>query len=201
MGLIAVPLFRLFRTRVLRQADWDKELEKDLEQWFRASLILLFATKNVEIIISQWLELKFDFSLDHWFIVAGRILLAVGVVESMPDQALFSIIYPGPPKLVWRKNRGLFGNIADQALPFLRGLACQYINRLSPVLAILSAIFGGTEGWLFYLIAIAQYLFIGLVTSREKALDVLHKFDKSVAERRREIIEASESDANGIEDN
>ena len=44
-------------------------------------------------------------------------------------------------------------------------------------------------GWTCYLLAIAQYLIIGLVTSRDRAMDVLSEFDRAVAQRRRELIE------------
>jgi len=44
-------------------------------------------------------------------------------------------------------------------------------------------------GWVCYLMAITQYLIIGLVTSRDRALDVLSEFDRAVAERRTELIE------------
>ena len=189
IGLIAIPVLRSVRKRVLKQAEWDDELEKDVEQWFRASLVLFFATKNMETIVSQWLALNFDFSLDHWFIVAGRLLVAIGVVESMPDQQLFSIIHPGPPKLVWRKQRGLQGNVSDQAWPLVRGLLCRHINRTSPVFAILSVIFGGLQGWVFFALAIVQYLVIGLVTSRDKALDVLSEFDRKIAQQREVLID------------
>ena len=39
---------------------------------------------------------------------------------------------------------------------------------------------------------ILQYLIIGLVTSRDKALNVLNEFDRQVAIRRRELIEEFE---------
>jgi hypothetical protein len=195
IGLIAIPILRLFRNKVLRNKVFDDELEKDVEQWFRASLLLFFATKNVELMISSWLALKFEINLDHWFIVAGRLLLAIGVVESMPDQELFSIIHPGPPKLVWRKGRGLRGNVADQAWPFIKGVLCRHINRSSPVFAILSAIFDQTAGWVFYLIAISQYLFIGLVTSRDKAADALAEFDRKTAQKRRDLVEEFDPEA------
>ena len=44
-------------------------------------------------------------------------------------------------------------------------------------------------GWTCYLLAITQYLIIGLVTSRDRAMDVLSEFDRAVAQRRRELIE------------
>jgi len=188
IGLIAIPVLRSVRKKVSRTQEWDDELEKDVEQWFRASLVLLFATKNVEIIIGSWLAFKYNFDLDTWYVLAGRLLLAVSVVETMPDQQLFSIIHSGPPKPHWVKGRGLFGNIHDQWWGIVRGLLCQHLNRSSPVLAIMAAIFDGTIGWVCFCIAIVQYLIIGLVTSRDKALDALSEFDKKVAETRREIV-------------
>jgi hypothetical protein len=48
VGFIAIPLFRLFLRRVVHMQRLDTELTKDLEQWIRGSLLLLFATANVE---------------------------------------------------------------------------------------------------------------------------------------------------------
>ena len=128
-----------------------------------------------------------------------RLLLAIGVIEAMPDQELFAVIHPGPPKLRWPKCDRL-RELRAQVWPFCRGWMCQHLNRSSPVLAIMAAIFGGdrtnpqqyTEwlvGWVCYGLAITQYLIIGLVTSRDKALDALSAFDRQVARRRRELIE------------
>ncbi|TWT49063.1 hypothetical protein KOR42_39800 [Thalassoglobus neptunius] len=192
IGMLAIPILRLLRKKVARTKEWDDEFEKDVEQWFRSSLLLFFATKNVELWLGSWLDLKFNFTLDHWWVTAGRLLLAVGVVESMPDQELFSIVHPGPPRLKWVKERGIFGNISDQFRPMLRGLVCQHLNRSSPVLAIMAAIMGGTVGWVCYAMAITQYLIIGLVTSRDKARDVLSEFDRQVARRRQELVEEFE---------
>ena len=61
----------------------------------------------------------------------------------------------------------------DQIWPVLRGLLCRHINRSSPVFAILCVILGGQLGWIFYVLAIVQYLIIGLVTSRDKAFNAL----------------------------
>ena len=44
-------------------------------------------------------------------------------------------------------------------------------------------------GWVCYLMAITQYLIIGLVTSRDRAMDVLSEFDRAVAARREELIQ------------
>ena len=90
IGMLVIPLFRAARVRLFRNVAISGELEKDLEQWLRASLVLMFASKNVEVWLSSWLLFKFDVSLDHWYVLAGRLLLAIGVVESMPDQQLFS---------------------------------------------------------------------------------------------------------------
>jgi hypothetical protein len=118
----------------------------------------------------------------------------------MPDQALFAIIHPGPRMPRYHPDLGLWGSVRTEAWPLARGLLCQHLNRSSPVFAIMAAIFGGdpnvpgeatnwTIGWVCYLLAIMQYLIIGLVTSRDRALDVLSEFDRKVAERRQELIE------------
>lgn len=225
LGMVAIPTFRLFLRRVVRLQDMDEELEKDLEQWFRASLILLAATANMEDLLFGWLlggeeglpdigevvsedgavesgveategaeeagadEVKEDgrVKLD-WIVLGGRILLAIGVIETMPDQELFAIIHPGPPHLRFRRGE-IITTIVENWRPYIKGLICQHVNRSSPVFAILSTVFTGTVGWVFYLIAIAQYLVIGLVTSREHALDVLGEFDKQVMIRRRELMD------------
>ena len=52
-------------------------------------------------------------------------------------------------------------------------------------------IFGGRSyvavGWCCYAAAVAQFLVIGLVSSRDKALDVLNEFDRQVQLRRKEL--------------
>ena len=196
VGVIAIPLLRIVRTKVARTKEWDAEFEKDIEQWFRGSLILFFATKNVErAIVTFLVELEIDISLDiqefdkRWWITAGRLLLAIGVIESMPDQELFAIVHPGPEKPKWIKGQGLWGNIRLQFWPTTRGVLCQHLNRSSPVFVILSVIYANSIGWWCYLIAITQYLIIGLVTSRDKARDVLSEFDKQVAKRRKAIVD------------
>lgn len=216
VGMLAIPVFRLFLKRVVRLQELDQELEKDLEQWFRASLVLLASTANMESSLFGWVD-----DLIVWFqsgnldAVAGplsagagdpgstlnnpvllgfRILLAIGVIAAMPDQELFAVIHPGPPKLTWSRKRPLGLQIREQLWPFCRGVLCQHLSRSSPVFAILAAIFQGTVGWICYTVAIIQYLIIGLVTSRDKALDVLSEFDRQVAIRRRELVEEFELD-------
>ncbi|MBD3672905.1 MAG: DNA topoisomerase I [Planctomycetaceae bacterium] len=231
VGVIAIPLFRMFMRRVVRMQQLDAELEKDMEQWFRGSLVLLVATANMEMALFGWLyadskpiappkttiskqvaesekipsqeseepyltgeeidengQMK-KFSALGVFLMGLRLLLAMSVIEMMPDQELFSIIHPGPPKPKYDKSRSIWFHIKIYTWPMTRGLICQHLNRSSPVFAILCAIFMGWVGWFCYGMAIAQYLIIGLVTSKDKALDALSEFDRQVAMRRRELID------------
>lgn len=183
LGFIAIPIFRLMMRKVVRVQEFNEELEKDLEQWFRGSLLLLIATDNMEGTLFPWLS---EATRAGPFFLAGRLLLAIGVIEGMPDQALFSIIHPGPKMPKIEKGR-FWGSFFSQLPLLLKGLVCQHLNRSSPVLAILCVLQGGELGWVFYGMAIAQYLLIGLVTSRDKALDVLSQFDAAVAQQREEI--------------
>jgi len=119
-----------------------------------------------------------------------RLLLAVGVIEAMPDQALFSIIHPGPGKLLLPPGHR-FRAAREQFWPYLKGLLCRHLDRSSSVLAILSVIIGGRSyveaGWICYFLAIAQFLVIGLVSSRDKAIDVLSRFDEAVEQHRNQL--------------
>lgn len=183
LGFIAIPLFRMMMRKVVRVQEFNEELEKDLEQWFRGALLLLVATANMEDVLFKWMS---EATRAGPFFLAGRLLLAIGVIEGMPDQALFAIIHPGPrmPKL----EKGRVFSSFFRGLPLLlKGLVCQHLNRSSPVLAILSVLVAGDIGWVFYGMAIAQYLLIGLVTSRDKAIDVLSQFDAAVAQQRQEL--------------
>jgi hypothetical protein len=49
-------------------------------------------------------------------------------------------------------------------------------------------IFTGWVGWVCYALAVLQYLIIGLVTSRDRAIDVLMLFDVQMAARRHELV-------------
>lgn len=188
VGIIAIPIFRFILRYVFRVREVDQEMEKDLGEWFRGSMLLLFATHNMEEAIFGDVVLVQDGKLAT-LIVAGRLMLAIAAIESMPDQQLFSIIHPGPPKLIYDKTRGFWGNVSDQWWPVVRGLLCRHLNQSSPVFAILAVIQEGDIGWACFVIALVQYLIIGLVTSRDRAVDVLSQFDQQVAERRLEIIE------------
>ena len=183
LGFIAVPIFRLLMRKVVRVQEINAELEKDLEQWFRGSLLLLVATRNME----GWIfgGLAENVRLSPYF-TAGRLLLAIGVIEGMPDQSLFALIHPGPQRPNIEKGR-LFRSLAFYIPQLLKGLLCQHLNRSSPVLAILAVLYEGEIGWICYGVAIAQYLIIGLVASKDKAIDVLMQFDAVMARQRHEI--------------
>ncbi|MCH7988376.1 MAG: DNA topoisomerase I, partial [Planctomycetes bacterium] len=127
-----------------------------------------------------------------WVFMGLRIMLAISVIEFMPDQELFAIIHPGPPKLKLSRKYGVFREIKEKFRDICRGYLCKHLNQSSPVFAILATIADGWVGWFCYGVAIVQYLIIGLVTSKDKALDVLSEFDRQVALRRRELIEEFE---------
>lgn len=189
VGFIAIPAFRLFLRRVVHLQRLDSELTKDLEQWVRGSLLLLVATANIEFaLFGKYLD---DWKQQYiWLSLGLRLLLAVGVIESMPDQALFSIIHPGPERLLFPKGRRIEA-AREQFWPFCKGIFFRHLDRSSSVFAIMAVIFGAPEhravGWVCYGMAIFQFLIIGLVSSRDKALDVLGEFDKQV-QRRRDVI-------------
>ncbi len=184
LGLIVIPVFRIFLHRVVRK-ELNEELEKDISQWLRGSLLLLIATKNMESLFFGWVPLELREEKD-WLILAGRLLLAIGVIEAMPDQALFSIIHPGPPAITLRKGRWL-ADISTHLWPTCRGIFNQHLSRSSAVFVILAVIKDGPLGWICYGLAITNYLIIGLMCSRDKALDVLSKFDQAVEDQRREL--------------
>lgn len=186
LGFIAVPLFRFICRHVFRIQDLDQELERDLEQWFKASLVLLAATKNMEnVLFGELLGAEDDLS-NPW-ITGLRIMMAIGVIELMPDQALFALLHPGPPKFAYARERGLVRCVREQWKKFLLGLGAMHLNRASPVFAILCTIFLGPAGWICYGLAITQYLIIALVTSRDRAVDVLSQFEEQVSRQRKEI--------------
>ena len=104
----------------------------------------------------------------------------------MPDQSLFALIYPGPQPPKIEKGRVVWSLI--RYIPqFFKGLICQHLNRSSPVFAILAVIYDNEIGWICYGLALAQYLLIGLVTSKDKALNVLQKFDAAVEQQRHQL--------------
>jgi hypothetical protein len=195
VGFIAIPLFRVFLRRVIHLQRLDTELSKDLEQWVRGSLLLLLATANVEYalfgsIYDKWAR---ESDLHHeyvWLSLGLRLLLAVGCIETMPDQELFSIIHPGPSRLLFPKGRRLAA-AREQCWPLLKGMFFRHLARSSAVFAIMAVIFGAPThpivGWVCYALAIIQFLIIGLVSSRDRALDVLREFDEQMRRRREQL--------------
>jgi hypothetical protein len=183
LGVVAIPFFRLFVRRVVKVQEINQELEKDLEQWFRGALLLLIATKNMEESLFSWVTQE---TLDGPLFLAGRLLLAISVVEGMPDQSLFALIHPGPqpPKF---KQKKIVWSLICYIPQLFKGIICQHLNRSSPVFAILAVLVAGKMGWICYGIALAQYLLIGLVTSRDKALNVLQRFDAAVDGQRQRL--------------
>jgi hypothetical protein len=191
VGFIAIPLFRVFLRRVIHLQRLDSELTKDLEQWVRGSLLLLVATANVEYaLFGAYLD---DWKKEYvWFILGLRLLLAVGVIETMPDQALFSIIQPGPAGLLLPRGHRIRA-AREQIWPLCKGIFFRHLDRSSSVFAIMAVIFGGPDhtvvGWVCYGLAIIQFLIIGLVSSRDKALDVLSEFDRQIRLRRDKLVD------------
>lgn len=192
VGLIAIPIFRFVMRRGMRMAQVERELEQDLEEWFRAALILLVATANMEALLFGWVPLDLDGD-QSWVGIFFRLLLVVGVIELMPDQALFSVLHAGPIKLPFGK--GFFRKMWEGRVKFLKDAGCMHLNRSSPVLAMMSAIFGGGGsatadliGWVCYFLAIAQYLIIALITTSDKAGDLLNEFDEAVSQRRQDLV-------------
>lgn len=186
ISVIAVPVCRLFLHRVVRKKDLDSELERDISLWLRGSLVLLIATANMESVFFKWIPP--EIRDDKIWVVAFRLLAAISAIEQMPDQALFAIIHPGPPKpqIDWRSP---WPSLKAYMPKLLFGLLCQHFNRSSPVLAILTVFFRGPIGWVCYALAITNYLIIGLVSSRDRAIDVLQQFDQAVAEQRKELVD------------
>jgi hypothetical protein len=165
--------------------------------WFRGAVILLAATANLEDFLFGWLP--WHKSEDPWLTMLLRLLLAIGVIESMPDQDVFGILHHGPPKADWLSRDG-WRNLWRQKREFLRGVVVLHLKRSSPVFVIMTVIFGnapGTRefvvGWVFYGFAIVQYLIIGLVTERDRISGLLKQFDRSADAIRKEIADEGKS--------
>ncbi len=185
----ALPALRFCFHHVRALDRLDDELEKDLAEWIRGSLLLLLVTANMEVLLWHPL-IPFPQLLDahQWFGVGLRILVAIAVVQMMPDQELFTVIHPGPRLPNFPPGTSFRGRIRLCAGPLGLGLFWQHLSRSSPVFAILAVIFPGWVGWLCYGMAVMQYLIIGLVTSRDRAIDVLMLFDVQMAARRHELV-------------
>jgi hypothetical protein len=191
-GALAIPAFRFVMRHFLRQKKLSKEMERDLEMWFRGAVILLAATANLEDFLFGWLP--WHKSEDPWLTMLLRLLLAIGVIEGMPDQDIFGILHHGPPKAKWTSLSGL-KEIWCRRREFIRGLWVVHLKRSSPVFVIMTVIFGnapGTRefvvGWVFYGLAVTQYLIIGLMTERDRIAGLLAQFDRSADVIRKEIL-------------
>ena len=257
VGLIAIPIFRFLLRRIFKLQSLSQEMEKDLEEWFRASLLLLAATANMEHLLFGWMQKVDWLERADWLTLGLRLMLAIGVIEAMPDQELFAVLFPGPPKR--EKGVGLFRFLITRRWDIAKGLLCRHMNRWTPVLAMMSAIIGAERptapdyereqaradliriamlsqevmqvsplqfavvhdetdslvaeycpnldvfnrryerwlvGWICFVLAVVLYLIIGLVTSRDRALEVLSEFDRAVAERRKELVEEFQLEGN-----
>jgi hypothetical protein len=185
----AVPALRFCFHHVPALERLNDELEKDLAEWIRASILLLLITANMEVLLWHPL-IPFPDLLDahKWFGVGLRIMLAIAVVQMMPDQELFTVIHPGPRLPHFPPGSSLATKMRLAAKPLSIGFFWQHLSRSSPVFAILAVIFTGWIGWVCYGMAALQYLFIGLVTSRDRAIDVLMVFDEQMAARRHELV-------------
>jgi hypothetical protein len=189
VGLAAVPALHFIFRHVSTLERLDEEVEKDLAEWFRGSFLLLLVTANTEAAL--WHNvIPFPDLLDKhgWLGLGLRIMLAIGVVQLMPDQELFTVIHPGPRIPRFKRGRSRVRQIIACWKPISIGFLCQHLSRSSPVFAILAVIFTGRVGWVCYGLAIVQYLIIGLATSRARAVNVLLLFDEQVAARRRELM-------------
>ena len=187
LRLIAIPIFKFLLKYLLRIEVISAELEKDLSQWFRASVLLLFATYNMEEILfpSKLLD---DRKFDDVIVFALRLFLAIGCIEGMPDQELFRFIHPGPPKLKSKGFMAVCRELRQNWRAWLWGIFSIHLSRASPVFAIVTVFKLGTAGWVCYGLAVTQYLIVGLATSRDKAMDVVASFDAEVAARRAELL-------------
>ena len=190
-GLIAIPIFRFFMRHCLGKKTLSKEMQRDVEMWFRGAVLLLAATANLEDFLFGWLP--WHKSEDPWFTMLLRLLLAIGVVESMPDQEIFAVIHRGPPKIKLTTLRG-WKELWRRRREFLRGIGVLHLKRSSPVFVIMTVIFGGTAGtrdfvigWVFYGLAIVQYLIIGLATESDRLTGLLEQFDRSAEAIRDEL--------------
>jgi hypothetical protein len=189
VSLAALPALHFIFRHVHSLERLDDEVEKDLAEWFRGSFLLLLVTANVEAALWHNVIPLPDLLDKHgWLGLGLRIMLAIGVVQLMPDQELFTIIHPGPRLPHFSHHCSMWRKILACWKPIGTGLLCQHLSRSSPVFAILAVIFTGKVGWVCYGFATFQYLIIGLATSRARAINVLLLFDEQMAVRRRELM-------------
>jgi len=123
-----------------------------------------------------------------WILLGCRVMLAIGVIQMMPDQELFALMHSRPPKHNFDRKQKWWPQIKTESWPFLKGHLCLHLNKSSPVFAILAAIAPGLPGWICYAMALIQYLIIGLVTTQDKALNALGLLDQQAQQHRQELI-------------
>lgn len=123
-----------------------------------------------------------------WILLGFRVMLAIGVIQMMPDQELFALMHSRPPKHNFDRKQKWWPQIKSESWPFLKGHLSLHLNKSSPVFAILAAIAPGLPGWICYGMALIQYLIIGLVTTQDKALNALGLLDQQAQQRRQELI-------------
>lgn len=193
-GLVAIPVFRFLLRRIFRVQVHDDELERDLESWFRGAILMLAATANLEDFLFGWTQWHLKAGGEAWQIMVLRLLLAIGVIESMPDEDVFSILHRGPPKLKLT-TRKAWAEAWQRKRDILRGVAILHLRRSSPVFVIMAVTFGGhpgeilhSVGWWCYGLAIGQYLIIALITQRDRITGLLEAFDRKTDFIRQEII-------------
>ena len=95
-----------------------------------------------------------------WQTLALRLLLAVGVIESMPDEDIFSVVHRGPPKLKLTSLAGLREAWARK-VEVLKGIGVLHLRRSSPVF---------------------------LITQRDKFDGILNAFDRGTNSMREAIL-------------
>jgi hypothetical protein len=206
-GLGAIPLFRFIVRRLFRVQTTTAELERDLELWFRGAVLMLAATANMESFLFGWTPWYQQSGETVWQTLILRLLLAVGVIESMPDEDVFSILHRGPPKLKLTRAAG-WREAWRRRKEIVRGLGILHLRRSTPVFAIMAVIFGGettlsaeitelhkTVGWWCYGLAITQYLIIALITQRDRIAGLLESFDREASAIRLEMVVGAASSA------
>ena len=191
VGVLAIPAFRFVMRHCFRRKTLSREMQRDFELWFRGAVILLAATANLEDFLFGWLP--WHKSEDPWLTMLLRLLLAIGVIETMPDQNVFSILHRGPPEIKLT-SKAAWKELWARRWEFLQGFWVLHLRRSSPVFVIMTVIFGSTPGtrefivgWVFYGLAITQYLIIGLITESDRLTGLLAQFDRSADEIRNQI--------------
>ncbi|MGZ0171601.1 MAG: hypothetical protein ACKVHE_18815 [Planctomycetales bacterium] len=89
---------------------------------------------------------KFSHNDYGWILLGFRVMLAIGVIQMMPDQELFALMHNRPPKHNFDRKQKWWPQIKSESWPFLKGHICLHLNKSSPVFAILAAIAPGLPG-------------------------------------------------------